>query len=218
MTIFSRCLPALAAAALATAMVVAPASASDTSYVPPSGDAQATALWKLNGKEKKAAYAKKDSKWKVAHAEIFVNAPMADVKKSVMDYGNYSSFITKFNKSKLLKQNGDQAEVYLQAPMLHGAATIWVVENFAAPAPEGKGEKIVGTMIKGNVDDLKATWRYRPVDDKHTVLSLDIYIEPKITAPESLVTHEGEDACGDGVIAVKDRAEAAAKKVASAKP
>jgi ribosome-associated toxin RatA of RatAB toxin-antitoxin module len=135
-----------------------------------------------------------------------------------MDYANYSQIMPKFEKSKVLKKSGDTAEVYLLAPILHGAATIWAVESFAAPTADGKGEKIVGTMLKGNVDDLRATWRFRAVDDKHTVLSLDIYIAPKIAAPEALVTKEAEDACGDGVRAVKVRAEETAKKLASAKP
>jgi ribosome-associated toxin RatA of RatAB toxin-antitoxin module len=208
----------LSAFALVTALSLAPVAAADT-YAPPATDAQAVKLAKLN-KEAKSNYAMKDSKFKVARAEIFINAPMAQVKSSVMDYANYSSFIPKFQKSKVIKgKAGEAQEVFLQIPILHGAATIWAVENFALPAADGKtGEKIVGNMVKGNVDDLRATWRYRAVDDKHTVLSLDIYIAPKIAAPESVVTAEVEDACGDGVRAVKERAEAAAKKVASAKP
>jgi ribosome-associated toxin RatA of RatAB toxin-antitoxin module len=202
----------LSAFALAGALSLASVASADT-YSPPATDAQAAKLAKL-GKEAKSNYAMKDSKFKVARAEI------AQVKSSVMDYANYSSFIPKFQKSKVIKgKSGEPQEVFLQIPILHGAATIWAVENFAVPAVDGKtGEKIVGSMVKGNVDDLRATWRYRAVDDKHTVLSLDIYIAPKIAAPESVVTAEVEDACGDGVRAVKERAEAAAKKVASAKP
>lgn len=211
-------LGSISAAAVAAALVLSPLAALADTYAPPSTDANAVVLFKL-GKEKKSNYAIKDQKYKAGRAEIFVNAPMSQVKTAVMDYANYSSFIPKFQKAKVLKKNGDAAEVYLQIPILHGAATIWVVENFAAPATDGpKGEKIIGTMQKGNVDDLKATWRYRAVDDKHTVVSLDIFIAPKISAPESSVTPEVEDACGDGVRSVKERAEGAAKQVASAKP
>ena len=204
--------------AVAAGLTLAPVASADT-YAPPATDAQAAKLAKL-GKENKSNYAMKDSKFKVARAEIFINAPMNQVKSSVLDYANYSTFIPKFQKSKVIKgKTGEAQEVFLQIPILHGAATIWAVENFAVPAADGKtGEKIVGNMVKGNVDDLRATWRYRAVDDKHTVLSLDIYIAPKIAAPESVVTAEVEDACGDGVRAVKERSEAAAKKVASAKP
>ena len=204
--------------AVAAGLTLAPVASADT-YAPPATDAQAAKLSKL-GKEAKSNYAMKDSKFKVARAEIFINAPMNQVKTSVLDYANYSTFIPKFQKSKVIKgKSGEAQEVFLQIPILHGAATIWAVENFALPAADGKtGEKIVGNMVKGNVDDLRATWRYRAVDDKHTVLSLDIYIAPKIAAPESVVTAEVEDACGDGVRAVKERSEAAAKKVASAKP
>jgi ribosome-associated toxin RatA of RatAB toxin-antitoxin module len=202
----------LAPFALAAAVALVSLSASADSYAPPTTDAQATQLFKF-GKDKKSNYPMKDSKFKVARAEIFVNAPIANVKTAVMDYANYSTFIPKFQKSKVLKgKTGEAQDVFLQIPILHGAATIWAVETFNTPATDGKGEKIVGSMQKGNVDDLRATWRYRAIDATHTVVSLDIYIAPKVAAPESVVTPEVEDACGDGVRAVKERAEAAFKK------
>lgn len=217
MTALRAHLSSLSALTLAGMLTLSPIVALADTYAPPATDTTAVALFKL-GHERKSNYEMKGSTFKVGRAEVFINAPMADVKAAVLDYGSYATFMPKFQKSKLLKQNGAAAQVYLQIPILHGAATIWSVENFAAPATDGKGEKIIGTMDKGNVDDLKATWRYRPVDDKHTVLSLDIYIAPKVDAPESLVTAEVEDACGDGVMAVKNRAETASKTVASAKP
>ncbi len=195
----------------ATVSLAAFSAAADT-YQPPASDTQAVTLAK-SATEKKSNYAMKDSKYKVGHAEIFVSAPLKDVKEAVLDYAHYSEFIPKFQKSKVLKgKTGEVQEVFLQIPILHGAATIWAVESFAAPAADTKGEKVVGTMVKGNVEDLRTTWRYRAVDDKHSIVTVDIYIAPKIDAKEDLVTKEVEDACGDGVRAVKERAEAAAKK------
>ncbi len=206
----------LSAGFVATALL-SPVSAIADTYAPPSSDASAVELFKLPG-EKKSSAAESGSTFRKASAEIFINAPLAQVKAAAMDYAAYPTFIPKFQKLKLLKRDGDAAEIYLQIPVLHGAATIWAVEHFDAPTADGKGEKIVGHFVKGNVEDFRATWRYRAVDDKHTILALDMFLAPKITMPESLVTSEAEDACGDGVRAVKDRAEAALKRTASAKP
>lgn len=208
----SRRFALLSVAALAGALVV-PALAAADSYAPPASDAKAVELFKL-AKDKKSNFEKKGSKFRVGRAEIFVSAPMKDVKAAVLDYAAYSSIIPKFQKSKVLKREGESAEVYLQIPILKGAATLWAQESFAKPVAEGKGEKIVGSYLKGNVDSLEATWHYRPVDATHTVVTLDIFIAPKIVAPESLVTKEVEDACGDGVRAIRDKAEAASKKIA----
>lgn len=201
------------ALALAAALSFGAFTASADAYKPPASDAQAVKLAKSPSEIKSNYSLGKDSKFPVGHAEIFVNAPLKDVKEAVLDYAHYSEFIPKFQKSKVIKgKAGEAQEVFLQIPILHGAATIWAVENFAPPAADTKGEKVVGTMVKGNVDDLRTTWRYRAVDDKHSIVTVDIYIAPKIDASPDLVRKEVEDACGDGVRAVKERAEAAAKK------
>jgi ribosome-associated toxin RatA of RatAB toxin-antitoxin module len=206
----------LAAGFVATA-TLSPMRAFADTYAPPAGDAKAVELFKAPA-EKKRSSPEKGSAFRLASAEIFVSAPVSQVKAAMMDYAAYPSFIPKFQKIKLLKRDGDSSEIYLQIPVLHGAATIWAVEHFDAPVADGKGEKIVGHFMKGNVEDFRATWRYRAVDDKHSIIALDLFIAPKLAMPESLVTSETEDACGDGVRAVKDRAEAAVKRLASAKP
>ncbi|MBK7398602.1 MAG: hypothetical protein IPJ34_20460 [Myxococcales bacterium] len=197
-----------AAAALASAFVFGSALAvAGDAYAPPSTDAQAVQLYKA-GKDVKSNFEHPTAKVKWGRASIFVNAPMKDVKAAIIDYGNWSTFITKFQKSKVLKKDGTGSEVYLQLPIMKGAATIWAVEKFGAPVAEGKGEKIVGTMVKGNVDDLQAIWHYRPVDENHTVITLEIYTSPKVSAPATLILKEMEDACGEGVLGVRARAEA----------
>ena len=111
------------------------------------------------------------------------------------------------NSELFLIGDGEAAKTYLQVPILHGAATFWAVENFAAPVVEGKGEKVVGAMEKGNVDDLKATWRFRAVDDKHSIVSLDLYLAPKLPVSDALVSEEERDAAADAVRGIKTHAE-----------
>lgn len=212
-----RSLPTLAAATFIAALTLG-AHAGPTGYTPPAGDAQAAELFKLN-RDKKSHFTDPATKQVWGRGQIFVDAPMKDVRAAIMDYGNWSSFIKRFQKSKLLKKEGTgAAEVYLQMPILKGAATLWAVEKFDAPVADGKGEKIVGHFDKGNVEDLQAVWRYRPVDDKHTVVQLDIYVQPKLAVPDGLMISQREDAAGEGCLGVKDKAQQIASLVAVKKP
>src|SRR5437879_614971 len=92
-------------AVCALAIVATPVVALADSYTAPTSDAQAVELLKLD-KDKKTHFDKKTGEKTVTwgRAEAFVNAPVSKTKEAVMDYGNYSSFISRFQKSKLLKK------------------------------------------------------------------------------------------------------------------
>ena len=207
----------LAPLALVAAVAFAPAGASaGAGWQPPPSDPLAVELFKSQ-RDKKTHFVEAGSKQTWGRGQIFVDAPMSDVRAAILDYGNWSTFIKRFQKSKLLKKEANGgAEVYLQMPILKGAATLWAVEKFEPPVPEGKGEKIVGKFQKGNVDDLQAVWHYRPIDDTHTVVTLEIFVQPKINVPESLMVSQREDAAGEACIGVKDRAQASAQAAAKA--
>ncbi|MGZ3421276.1 MAG: SRPBCC family protein [Polyangiales bacterium] len=203
-------------ASISVASAVSSFAGADAGYSPPASDPQAVHLAKL-ARDEKSTFTKDGKTWGRAHH--FVNASMKDVRAVLLDYGNYQSFIPKFQKSKLLKKepNG-AAEVYLQIPILKGAATVWALERFDAPVAEGKGEKIVGHYQKGNVEELEAVWHYRPVDDNHTIVTLELHaiLKGSIAAVSAkLMNTSVEDACGEGVIGVKDRAQGTAKVVAN---
>ncbi len=72
--------------------------------------------------------------------------------------------------------------------------------------------------MKGNVEDLQAVWHYRPVDEAHTVVTLELYVEPKLVVPESVMVGQREWACGEAVVGIRDRAQELGRSVASKKP
>jgi ribosome-associated toxin RatA of RatAB toxin-antitoxin module len=195
--------PILLATSLAVFLAPVAATA-DTAYAPPASDTQAVELFKF-GHDKHSNFEKAKVRW--GRAEMFVNAPVARVRAAVLDYGNYSTFIPRFQKSKLLKKDGLAADVYLQIPILKGASTIWALEHFNPPVADGKWETVSATMVKGNVDDMQAVWRYRAVDDKHSIVSLELYTATKINVSDKVMLQQMEDACGEGVIGVKERAD-----------
>ena len=145
---------------------------------------------------------------KAGGSMVLVNAPIAIVRKVVTDYGKYSSFMPRFKKSRIVSKKDGKTDVYLEVPILHGAATVWSQVRFEAPVKEGeKGERIEGKMVEGNVDDMRAVWHLRAVDDTHTVLKLELLIVPKLPVPGSLVTQELADASDRAVATTRDRAE-----------
>lgn len=148
-------------------------------------------------------------------AAIFVNAPLAVVRKVVTEYSKYSSYIPRFQKSKVIAKKDHKTDVYLQVPILNGAATVWSLTRFEPPVKEGtNGERIEGKMLEGNVNDLRSWTHLRPVDDNHTILKLELLIALKLPLPDKVVVPELEYAADQAVTAIRDRSEERAKRSA----
>jgi ribosome-associated toxin RatA of RatAB toxin-antitoxin module len=144
-----------------------------------------------------------------------INAPLSTVRRIVTDYGHYSDFMPRFQKSRIVGKSGPNTDVYLQVSILHGAANIWAVTRFGAPVPEGSGERIEGRLHgQGNVDQLLAIWHLIPVDDHRTIAKIELLIVPKLPLPGSVVTPELEYASDQAVTATRERAEARTRSAA----
>jgi ribosome-associated toxin RatA of RatAB toxin-antitoxin module len=121
-----------------------------------------------------------------------------------------------FQKSRVLAQTPQGTDVYLQVPILHGAATLWAVTRFTSPTREGNGERVEGKRNgPANLDDLRATWHFYPVDDEHTILKLELLLVPRLPLPDSLITSQLAESADDAVRACRDRAEALAANAAA---
>jgi ribosome-associated toxin RatA of RatAB toxin-antitoxin module len=142
-------------------------------------------------------------------AMLVVDASLADVRRSVTDYAHYQDFMPGFQRSRILARGPSGTDVYLQAPILHGAATLWAVVRFGLPVHDGAGEKIEGAKQgHANVDDLRATWKLQAIDANRTLLKLEFLVIPSLPLPGSMITPELEGAAEDAVRACRDRAEA----------
>ncbi|HVU02703.1 MAG TPA: SRPBCC family protein [Polyangiaceae bacterium] len=149
---------------------------------------------------------------KAGAAKTQVHAPLGVVHSVVTDFGRYAEHISKFEKAKVVGRHGDQTDVYLQVPILKGAAKVWAVVRFDAAKKTGSGddEVIVGRMLKGNVKRLDATWHLSRVDDSTTTLDLELLIVPDfvIPVPGSLVSGEVAYAAEKAVVGLRSRSEA----------
>jgi ribosome-associated toxin RatA of RatAB toxin-antitoxin module len=145
---------------------------------------------------------------KAGAAMLAIDAPVATVKQIITDYAHYQDVLPGFQRSRILGKTPVGTDVYLQAPILHGAATLWAVVKFAPAVREGVGERIEGKKTgQANLDDLRATWHFYPIDADHTVLKLEFLMVPSLPLPGAMVTPQLEESSEDAVRAVRDRAE-----------
>ena len=136
-------------------------------------------------------------------ARTIVSASPELVKSVVLDYAHYAGYIKPFEKSRVVGKSGDKTDVYLEVPILKGAAKIWAVVRFDAPKKVGDKEIIVGRMIKGNVSQLHANWKLRRTADNDTELELEFLIVPKLPVPDSLLSSEARHAAFKAVTGLK---------------
>ncbi|HEX3775546.1 MAG TPA: SRPBCC family protein [Polyangiaceae bacterium] len=136
-----------------------------------------------------------------------VDAPVDVVRSVVLDYKNYASFISRFEKSRVVGKSGDKTDVYLQVPILKGAAKVWAIVRFEPPKQLNGSEVVEGHMIKGNVKHLDATWRLKKLDDSSTQVVLELLIVPDMPVPDSLVVPEVRYAAAKAVEGSRDEAE-----------
>ena len=194
--------------ALATAFVlVATGAVGQTS--PPAGDEAA----RLVSSRSTVVYdlAMGSSSIRAGGAMVAINAPVAAVRAVITDYAHYQEIVPGFQRTRVVAKGPQGTDVYLAAPILHGAATLWAVTRFPPPVPEGPGERIEAHRNgDANVEDFRATWHLYPVDDNHSLLKLELLMVPKLPLPGGLLTPHFQMAASAAVKACRDRAEARA--------
>jgi len=140
-------------------------------------------------------------------ARIDVAASTQQVATIVGDFNNYTKLSDKFEKSRVVGHSGPNTDVYLQVPILKGAAKIWAVMRFEPFRTQNGEQVLTAHMLKGNVERLDATWRILAVSDHQSRVQLEMLIVPKLPVPGSLVTGEVAYAADKAVTGVRDRAE-----------
>lgn len=137
---------------------------------------------------------------------VTVNAPIAKVRKAVLDFRHYPDFMPHYKAAQVLgrKPNGDR-EVYMQIGALGGALKMWArVEMAKTDLPAG--ERYETTFVDGNVRDFKAIWTLK-AEGNRTELTLEVFLRPKLPMPKQLLDGENLDGAVKGVAAMRDRIE-----------
>jgi hypothetical protein len=147
-------------------------------------------------------------------ARTVVSASPSLVKSVVLDFEHYAIYFDPDKgrnpqrrwASRVVGKSGDKTDVYLEVPILKGAAKIWAIVRFDPPKKVGDTEVVSGRLIKGNVDKLSAKWTMRPADDNSTSLQLEFLVVPKLPVPDSLLSNEARSAAFKAVTGMKGEA------------
>jgi ribosome-associated toxin RatA of RatAB toxin-antitoxin module len=130
---------------------------------------------------------------------------MDRVTQVVLRYRKYRHILPHLEQSRVLNQEGDSTDVYLRAPILHGLATIWGIARFTGPRPwKDKGQKVVGSLVRGNLDAFRGEWKLYPCGPHRTILRLELYVEVAIPLPSETITEELAWAADRALRAVRD--------------
>lgn len=140
-------------------------------------------------------------------ARTVVSASPETVKSVVLDFAHYAYYFdpdkgtnpSRKWASRIVGKSGDKTDLYLEVPILKGAAKIWAIIRFEPPKKVGDTEVVTGKMIKGNVDQLSAKWKLKPAADNRTELQLEFLVVPKLPVPDSLLSSEARSAAAKAV-------------------
>jgi hypothetical protein len=136
------------------------------------------------------------------------------VRAVVLDFEHYAFYFDPDKgknparkwSSHVVGKSGDKTDLYLEVPILKGAAKIWAIIRFDAPKKVGDSEVVSGRLIKGNVSQLSAKWKLRRTADEGTELQLEFLIVPKLPVPDSLLSSEARSAAFKAVSGMKGEA------------
>src|SRR5688572_3839956 len=82
-------------------------------------------------------------------ARTIASAPIADVRAVALDYEK-GQLIPGIDRTKVVARRGNVADLYIRAPVLHGAVMLWAVLRLTHTV-HADHECIEGTMIRGNL-------------------------------------------------------------------
>lgn len=139
---------------------------------------------------------------------VRVDAPLDRVRAAVLRFNDYASFMPHYRASRVIDKTADRTKVYMQIAALHGlvrmGAQIWFPN---APETVDGWLTYASSFESGNVDDFKAIWRLKPIDEAHTLLSLEVFLSPRLPLPVSERNKENLAGALRGALAMRDRIE-----------
>jgi len=143
------------------------------------------------------------------HAEALVDAPADRLAKVAQDFGHYKELHRKFATARVVAKEGDRTDVYMRYPVQIGMLTVEFHEvmRFAPLRVSGNAQILEGSGVKGDMKQGHTVITIKPVDAKHSLITVDILLVPRIPAPQSLVDEELRDGAGDFVNGLKDKAQ-----------
>lgn len=151
------------------------------------------------------------------HAEALVDAPAETLAKKATEFNHYKELHRKFQSARVINKEGDKTDVYMRYPVRVGPMTFELMEvmRFEPQKKVGANYVLEGRGIKGDMKEGQITITVKPVDDRHSILVVDVLLVPQIPAPQSFIDEELRDGAFDFVNGLRDRSQEKPGAVAS---
>lgn len=144
-----------------------------------------------------------------AKATLRVARSIDKAREVVLKFEDYPQFMPEYSGAKMLgKMPNGNDKVYMEITTLGGIAKMFANIEVLSKK-DGSTETHEAKFLDGNVKQFKALWTLTKVDESHTDVTLQVFLDPKIPLPEFIENKANLDGAKKGVIAMKKRIEAA---------
>lgn len=142
-------------------------------------------------------------------AEAELDRPLESILPVLEDYARYEEFMPNFRRSRVLAQRGTRARVYMEVSAAAGALTLWGQLDLREREEQaGTARVIEAQLLEGNLDAFRAEWRLQPSEDgMRTRVSFQIFVDPDLPLPSSLISRENERAARRTIEALRTHLE-----------
>jgi hypothetical protein len=149
------------------------------------------------------------TKSRYGHAEALVATSSDELAKAASDYAHYRDLHPKFSTARIVAKDGAHTDVYMRYPVKIGFVKfeLYEVMRFDADHVSGGTHVIEGHGVSGDMTRGHTVITIKPVDNTHSLLQVDVLLDPKLPAPQVLVDEELRDGAEDFVNGLKDRAQ-----------
>jgi ribosome-associated toxin RatA of RatAB toxin-antitoxin module len=142
-------------------------------------------------------------------AEAELSQPLEAILPVLEDYAAYQEFMPNFRRSRVLAQRGPRARVYVEVSAAAGALTLWGQLDLRELVDEDRVARVIeAQLLEGNIDAFRATWRLEPsADGTRTRVAFQIFVDPDLPLPASLISRENERAARRTIEALRSHLE-----------
>ena len=143
------------------------------------------------------------------HAEVLVDASLAKVQATSTDFAHYKDFHHKFASARVVAKEGANVDLYMKLPIKIGPVKIdqWEVVRFGPARASATSLVVEGVGVQGNMKEGHILITARAVDDKHSLVKVDLLLLPSMPAPQGMIDEELRDGAQDFVNGIRDRSQ-----------
>lgn len=144
-----------------------------------------------------------------AKATVKVRGSLEKARATVLKFEDYPQFMPEYSDAKRLGDlpSGNE-KVYMEITTLGGVAKMYANIEVLSPKPADPATEVhEARFLDGNVRQFKAIWTLTKLDEAHTQVSLQVFLQPGIPLPDFLVNKANMDGAKKGALAMKRRIE-----------